>query len=280
MLLNVMSSTVTSAAVAAAAPQGPASRGGRAKFGPLFGKKTHDGRSSIRSGRSTVKSTTVVSRALPDDAEISHQSSSSASSTPSLGRRSLLSQGSAAALVASLYAQQGGVAHAGEVTDNKMVGAYLPEAEGEPGFNVFTAGPTRTPALRAGALEPYQVLLPSTWKEAPVSNARSGNYCQPRCDEATTEVQFVDPNMGRRGDYNKHYKHTSSPMCPTQNPTLFLREPTHLLKSSPKLSNFTVVAPSRVLKNLHFARRPKDTLRPHSSAFPFLSLSPHCVPVS
>jgi hypothetical protein len=42
---------------------------------------------------------------------------------------------------------------------------------------------SRTPALRALALEPYQVLLPETWKEAPVSNARSGNYCQPRCDE-------------------------------------------------------------------------------------------------
>ena len=51
-------------------------------------------------------------------------------------------------------------------------------------------------ALRAGALEPYSILLPPEFKEAPVSNARSGNYCQPRCDEATTEVQFVDSNAG------------------------------------------------------------------------------------
>ena len=29
-----------------------------------------------------------------------------------------------------------------------------------------------------------------------MSNARSGNYCQPRCDEATTEVQFVEPSAG------------------------------------------------------------------------------------
>ena len=29
-----------------------------------------------------------------------------------------------------------------------------------------------------------------------MSNAKSGNYCQPRCDEATTEVQFVDPGSG------------------------------------------------------------------------------------
>ena len=61
---------------------------------------------------------------------------------------------------------------------------------------VFEARAPRTPALRAGALEPYSILLPPEFKEAPVSNARSGNYCQPRCDEATTEVQFVEPSAG------------------------------------------------------------------------------------
>jgi len=29
-----------------------------------------------------------------------------------------------------------------------------------------------------------------------VSNAKSGNYCQPRCDEATTEVAFGNPEQG------------------------------------------------------------------------------------
>jgi hypothetical protein len=38
--------------------------------------------------------------------------------------------------------------------------------------------------------------LPAKWKEIPVSNAKSGNYCQPRCDEATTEVSFGDPEQG------------------------------------------------------------------------------------
>jgi len=54
--------------------------------------------------------------------------------------------------------------------------------------------------------------LPGDWKEIPVSNAKSGNYCQPRCDEvlfhlprgeakfifskATTEVQFASPTAG------------------------------------------------------------------------------------
>ena len=105
-------------------------------------------------------------------------------------RRGLLSSTLAATVLPTL------AANAGEVSDSKMVGAYLPEASGEPGFYSFVANATRTPALRAGALNPYSVNIPAQWKEAPVSNARSGNYCQPRCDEATTEVQFTDPGSG------------------------------------------------------------------------------------
>jgi len=65
----------------------------------------------------------------------------------------------------------------------------------------------------AGALDRYVVSFPPRWKELPVSNAKSGNYCQPRCDEvnfelastkpylkvelqATTEVVFSDPTQG------------------------------------------------------------------------------------
>lgn len=48
----------------------------------------------------------------------------------------------------------------------------------------------------AGALDRYSVSFPPRWKELPVSNAKSGNYCQPRCDEATTEVGFSDPAQG------------------------------------------------------------------------------------
>lgn len=109
-----------------------------------------------------------------------------------LHRRTLISAG-CGALFASFFPS---ISIAAELQDSKMVGAYLPESADVPGFHVFVAGSTRTPALRAGALDPYQILLPAQWKEAPVSNARSGNYCQPRCDEATTEVQFVDPSSG------------------------------------------------------------------------------------
>jgi hypothetical protein len=107
-----------------------------------------------------------------------------------MSRRALMSTAFAAAALPTLAAR------AGEMSDSKMVGAYLPEAENEPGFASFVATPPRTPALRAGALNPYRVNLPANWKEAPVSNARSGNYCQPRCDEATTEVQFTEPGSG------------------------------------------------------------------------------------
>lgn len=66
----------------------------------------------------------------------------------------------------------------------------------EEGYFRFDSGQSRTPALRAGAIEPYSISLPGNWKEVPVSNAKSGNYCQPRCDEATTEVQFASTDAG------------------------------------------------------------------------------------
>lgn len=82
------------------------------------------------------------------------------------------------------------------ISDSKMVGAYLPESFEEEGFYQFSADSSKTPALRAGALDRYSVSFPPRWKELPVSNAKSGNYCQPRCDEATTEVGFSDPAQG------------------------------------------------------------------------------------
>jgi len=82
------------------------------------------------------------------------------------------------------------------ISDSKMVGAYLPKSSYEEGFYQFSADSSKTPALRAGALDRYSVSFPPRWKELPVSNAKSGNYCQPRCDEATTEVVFSDPKQG------------------------------------------------------------------------------------
>jgi hypothetical protein len=82
------------------------------------------------------------------------------------------------------------------------VSAYLPEAPGQPGFVRFVPGPTKTPALRSGTIDPsapYAFNLPKEgrWKEAKVANAISGNYCQPRCDEPTTEVIFQSGKQGK-----------------------------------------------------------------------------------
>jgi len=118
---------------------------------------------------------------------------SSRRQAPKLDRRALFT--GVAALAACPLALEPAPARAAfDGSDSKMVGAYLPA--GPDGLFVFEARAPRTPALRAGALEPYSILLPPEFKEAPVSNARSGNYCQPRCDEATTEVQFVEPSAG------------------------------------------------------------------------------------
>mmetsp|Transcript_2957 Transcript_2957/g.10705 ORF Transcript_2957/g.10705 Transcript_2957/m.10705 type:complete len:261 (-) Transcript_2957:839-1621(-) len=80
--------------------------------------------------------------------------------------------------------------------DGKQVSAYLPASDELEGYFRFDSGLTRTPALRAGAIGAYSICLPGQWKEVPVSNAKSGNYCQPRCDEATTEVQFASALSG------------------------------------------------------------------------------------
>lgn len=77
-----------------------------------------------------------------------------------------------------------------QALDNKMVGAYLPKSNSEEGFFTFFAEENRTPALRAGALEQYGISLPAKWKEIPVSNAKSGNYCQPRCDEVIELFEY------------------------------------------------------------------------------------------
>ena len=122
-------------------------------------------------------------------------SDASTSAPLRLDRRALFTGAACLTAASSLTLAAPQPAHAVfDGSDSKMVGAYLPA--GPDGLFSFEARAPRTPALRAGALEPYSILLPPEFKEAPVSNARSGNYCQPRCDEATTEVQFVDSNAG------------------------------------------------------------------------------------
>ncbi|PUZ54331.1 hypothetical protein GQ55_5G122700 [Panicum hallii var. hallii] len=77
------------------------------------------------------------------------------------------------------------------------VGTYLPPAPSNPGFVFFRATPKDTPALRAGNVEPYEFVLPPTWKQTRVANILSGNYCQPKCAEPWVEVKFEDEKQGK-----------------------------------------------------------------------------------
>ncbi|EFJ20658.1 hypothetical protein SELMODRAFT_176658 [Selaginella moellendorffii] len=76
------------------------------------------------------------------------------------------------------------------------VGAYLPPVESLPGFVQFKASGRDTPALRAGNVQPYEFILPSTWKQQRIANILSGNYCQPKCAEPWVEVKFEDDKEG------------------------------------------------------------------------------------
>ncbi|GMY19657.1 psbp domain-containing protein 6, chloroplastic [Fagus crenata] len=43
-----------------------------------------------------------------------------------------------------------------------------------------------------GNVQPYQFILPPTWKQLRIANILSGNYCQPKCAEPWVEVKFED----------------------------------------------------------------------------------------
>ncbi|GAB4851788.1 PsbP domain-containing protein 6, chloroplastic [Ancistrocladus abbreviatus] len=77
------------------------------------------------------------------------------------------------------------------------VGSYLPPSPSDPAFVLFKASSKDTPALRAGNVEPYQFVLPPTWKQMRVANILSGNYCQPKCAEPWVEVKFEDDEQGK-----------------------------------------------------------------------------------
>ncbi|XP_028761453.1 psbP domain-containing protein 6, chloroplastic [Neltuma alba] len=77
------------------------------------------------------------------------------------------------------------------------VGSYLPPSPSDPSFVLFKASPKDTPALRAGNVQPYQFILPPTWKQTRVANILSGNYCQPKCAEPWVEVKFEDDKQGK-----------------------------------------------------------------------------------
>ncbi|MQM11392.1 hypothetical protein Taro_044299 [Colocasia esculenta] len=77
------------------------------------------------------------------------------------------------------------------------VGSYLPPDPSNPSFVVFKASPQDTPALRAGNVQPYEFILPPSWKQTRVANILSGNYCQPKCAEPWVEVKFEDDKQGK-----------------------------------------------------------------------------------
>ncbi|KAH9738798.1 hypothetical protein WN944_005052 [Citrus x changshan-huyou] len=77
------------------------------------------------------------------------------------------------------------------------VGSYLPPSPTDPSFVFFKASPKDTPALRAGNVQPYQFVLPPSWKQMRVANILSGNYCQPKCAEPWVEVKFEDEKQGK-----------------------------------------------------------------------------------
>lgn len=51
--------------------------------------------------------------------------------------------------------------------------------------------------LFAGNVQPYQFIIPPTWKQMRVANILSGNYCQPKCAEPWVEVKFEDEKQGK-----------------------------------------------------------------------------------
>uniref|UniRef100_A0A0F7CYL9 Photosystem II reaction center PsbP family protein n=1 Tax=Cypripedium formosanum TaxID=53042 RepID=A0A0F7CYL9_9ASPA len=77
------------------------------------------------------------------------------------------------------------------------VGSYLPPFPSDPSFVLFRASSTDTPALRAGNVQPYEFILPPSWKQTRISNILSGNYCQPKCAEPWVEVKFEDEKQGK-----------------------------------------------------------------------------------
>lgn len=46
-------------------------------------------------------------------------------------------------------------------------------------------------------MQPYEFILPPSWKQTRVANILSGNYCQPKCAEPWIEVKFEDGKQGK-----------------------------------------------------------------------------------
>ncbi|KAI3932367.1 hypothetical protein MKW92_020825 [Papaver armeniacum] len=93
----------------------------------------------------------------------------------------------------NLWLNQKPVADAREIE----VGSFLPPFPSDPSFVVFKASSKDTPALRAGNVQPYNFIIPPSWKQTRVANILSGNYCQPKCAEPWVEVKFENEKQGK-----------------------------------------------------------------------------------
>ncbi|GAB2221685.1 hypothetical protein Droror1_Dr00012870 [Drosera rotundifolia] len=150
----------------------------------------------------TLLTTTPHSKLPP----LKHPSSSSSSScnshyqTQSLpctgSRRGLLKAGGLSLIVPFISIANDKMSTPAQARDID-VGSYLPPSPSDPSFVVFKATAKDTPALRAGNVEPYEFMLPPTWKQLRVANILSGNYCQPKCAEPWVEVKFEDEKQGK-----------------------------------------------------------------------------------
>ncbi|KAI3926960.1 hypothetical protein MKX01_032875 [Papaver californicum] len=93
----------------------------------------------------------------------------------------------------NLWMNQKSISDAREIE----VGSFLPPFPSDPSFVVFKASSKDTPALRAGNVQPYNFIIPPSWKQTRVANILSGNYCQPKCAEPWVEVKFENEKQGK-----------------------------------------------------------------------------------
>ncbi|KAI3995597.1 hypothetical protein MKX01_023342 [Papaver californicum] len=80
---------------------------------------------------------------------------------------------------------------------NLQCGIFSSSIPSDPSFVVFKASSKDTPALRAGNVQPYNFIIPPSWRQTRVANILSGNYCQPKSAEPWVEVKFENEKQGK-----------------------------------------------------------------------------------
>lgn len=146
----------------------------------------------------SIVSNLKVSQSRPDQSQNQFQLQNNNITINSTSRRREFLKGTATTGLALLPLLQPLLATPPSAAAKEVeVGSYLPPSPSDPSFVLFKASPTDTPALRAGNVQPYQFIVPPTWKQTRVANILSGNYCQPKCAEPWIEVKFEDEKQGK-----------------------------------------------------------------------------------